>query len=126
MKLLLKVKGFSLPYQFFRHQGRPCHPGKYSWMNDAELQSATIHVMINCSEVRPYIEIFQGLNISNIYTSFQGWFKHQLLNSHPTTQIYHLRGLAEGPGRKVKQWDTYFVNGFKFHTQSRSVGKKNN
>ena len=95
-------------------------------MNDAELQLATIHVMINCSEVGPYIEIFQGLNIGNIYTGFQGWFKHQLLNSHPSTQIYHLRGLAEGPGRKIKQWDTYFVNGFKFHTQSRSVGKKNN
>ena len=41
-----------------------------------------------------------------------------------TAQIFHLRGLADGPRRLVKEWHTYFVNEYKFHTQSRTVGKK--
>jgi hypothetical protein len=43
--------------------------------------------------------------------------------AEPTTQILHLRGLADGPHRLVKKWHTYFLNGYKFHTQSSTVGK---
>lgn len=35
-----------------------------------------------------------------------------------------MRGLADGPHIRVKKWHTYFVNGFKFHTESWTVGKK--
>ena len=35
-----------------------------------------------------------------------------------------LRDLANWPMRCVKEWHTYFVNGYKFHTNERSKGKK--
>ncbi|XP_052724112.1 uncharacterized protein LOC128193952 [Vigna angularis] len=36
----------------------------------------------------------------------------------------HLRDLSLGPLRCVKEWHTYFVNGYKFHTHAWSQGKK--
>ena len=108
----------------FRLLGSPSGSGKEYWMNDAELQSAEVHVLINCHEVGPYLHIFQVLNVGEIYTSFPRWFKDQVLNVEPNMHIFHLRGLADGPHRRVQKWHTYFVNGFKFHTDSWTVGKK--
>ncbi|GAU47807.1 hypothetical protein TSUD_404120, partial [Trifolium subterraneum] len=42
-------------FMVFRPSGRPSGAQKEYWMNDAEMQSATVHVMINCSEVGPYL-----------------------------------------------------------------------
>lgn len=39
-------------------------------------------------------------------------------------QNLNLHHLAYGPKRKVHTWPIYFVNGFKFHTEEWSVGKK--
>ena len=36
----------------------------------------------------------------------------------------HLRDLSYGPMSCVKEWHTYFVNGYKFHTQAWTEGKK--
>ena len=36
----------------------------------------------------------------------------------------HLRGLSLGPLRCEKEWHTFFVNGYKFHTHAWSEGKK--
>ena len=40
----------------FKQQGR--HAGRESihWLTDAELRSAHVHVLINCTEVKPYLE----------------------------------------------------------------------
>ncbi len=52
---------------------------------------------------------------------------------HVYTQVYsesespiieHLRNLSHGPKQRVKEWHTYFVNGYKFQTQSKTEGKK--
>jgi hypothetical protein len=88
------------------------------------MRSANVHVMINCTEVAPYLEYFQRLNVGDTFTCFPEWFKDQVKRAEPTAQIFHLRGLADGPHRLVKQWHTYFTNGYKFHTQSWTVGKK--
>jgi hypothetical protein len=108
----------------FRLSGRDSGAEKEYWMSDAEMRSARVHVLINCTEVGPYLEYFQRLNVGDIFTSFPEWFKKQVNDAEPTAQIYHLRGLADGPRRCVKEWHTYFVNGYKFHTQSWTVGKK--
>lgn len=39
-------------------------------------------------------------------------------------QNQYLHHIAWGPNRKVHTWPMYFVNGFKFHTEDWSVGKK--
>jgi hypothetical protein len=93
-------------------------------MNDAEMQSAAVHVMINCNEVGPYLEYFQRSNVGDIFTCFSEWFKDQLKKVASSPQIEHLRALANGPRRMVKEWHTYFVNGYKFHTKSWTMGKK--
>ena len=36
----------------------------------------------------------------------------------------HLKDLSYGPMNYVKEWHTYFVNGYKFHTQAWTKGKK--
>ena len=40
----------------FQQQGR--HAGRESihWLTDAEFKSAHVHVLINCTEVKPYLE----------------------------------------------------------------------
>jgi hypothetical protein len=108
----------------FRPSGRPFGAQREYWMNDAEMQSAAIHVMINCNEVGPYLEYFQRSNVGDIFTCFPKWFKDQLEKVASSPQIEHLRALANGPRRMVKEWHTYFVNGYKFHTKSWTMGKK--
>ncbi|XP_024630664.2 uncharacterized protein [Medicago truncatula] len=71
----------------FRLLGSPSGSGKEYWMNDAELQSAEVHVLINCHEVGPYLHYFQVLNVGEIYTSFLRWFKDQVLNVEPNMHI---------------------------------------
>lgn len=36
----------------------------------------------------------------------------------------HLRHLSMGPSRSFKEWHTYYVNGYKFHTESWTEGKE--
>jgi hypothetical protein len=50
-----------------------CYSGadKEYWMSDAEMRSANVLVMINCTEVAPYLEYFQRLNVGDTFTSFQ-------------------------------------------------------
>jgi hypothetical protein len=108
----------------FRLSGHLSGAVKDYWMSDAEIRSASVHVMINCIEVGPYLEHFQRLNVGDTYTKFPEWFEDQVKKAEPTLHIFHLRGLSDGPRRQVKEWHTYFVNGYKFHTQSWTVGKK--
>jgi hypothetical protein len=42
----------------------------------------------------------------------------------PTPTVQHLMNLFVGPKSNVKQFHTYFVNGYKFHTQSWTEGKE--
>ena len=42
----------------------------------------------------------------------------------PTQEILHLRNLSEGPIQSANEWHTYFVNGYKFHTETWTEGKK--
>ncbi|KAH1253813.1 hypothetical protein GmHk_04G010384 [Glycine max] len=51
--------------------------------------------------------------------------KPVLVTNEPTNvRNQHLKDLSYGPMSYVKEWHTYFVNGYKFHTQAWSEGKK--
>ena len=41
-----------------------------------------------------------------------------------TDKHYYLTQLAAKPNRYVSTWMAYRVNGFKFHTKARSIGKR--
>ncbi|XP_058747324.1 uncharacterized protein LOC131620309 [Vicia villosa] len=99
-----------------------------------ELQSAHVHVLINCVEVKPYIELYNNFHYeltgeqattTDIHAYFPSWFKQQLAcNVESSPQLLHLRNLAEGPIKRAKKWHTYFVNRYKFHTDEWTEGKK--
>ncbi|XP_072079067.1 uncharacterized protein [Arachis hypogaea] len=102
---------------------------------DKEFSAAMNHILINCDEIKPYIEIFvdfirqDHITLSDeqvdqfIEADFAEWFKnyvHDPLNNVTDSNIH---SLAWGPLRIVKCWPIYKVNGFKFHTRSHSSGK---
>ncbi|KAK7256385.1 hypothetical protein RIF29_29828 [Crotalaria pallida] len=67
-------------------------PGRYSgkqskhWLTEAEWNSAHVHILINCNELKPYHEEFlqSDSNASaSTYTDFPIWFKQQGSQSMP-------------------------------------------
>ncbi|RDX81488.1 hypothetical protein CR513_37828, partial [Mucuna pruriens] len=93
--------------------------GKYNerWLSDKELMAAQLHVLLNCNEVKPFIDIYvqslKGMyrNINDdiidkqIEADFPRWFQEY------------------GPLRLAKSYLIYFVNGYKFHTITWGEGK---
>src|SRR4051812_18410288 len=56
---------------------------------------------------------------------FPSWLKQQLAcDVESSPQLLHLRNLVEDPIKSVNKWHTYFVNGYKFHTDEWKEGKK--
>ncbi|KAI5436175.1 hypothetical protein KIW84_022582 [Lathyrus oleraceus] len=119
---------------FFGIPGRPSGKKNVHWLTQKELQAAHVHVLINCVEVKPYLEAFntsyfqstgEHPNTSDTHAYFPAWFKEQLSCAvAPTQEIIHLRNLSRGPVQSANEWHTYFVNGYKFHTQTWTEGKK--
>ncbi|WVZ20245.1 hypothetical protein V8G54_007567 [Vigna mungo] len=110
-----------------RHSGRE----SIHWLTNEELTSAHAHVLINCNEVQPYFDSFlqfYQLSESNsstyIHANFPMWFREQVHKDSLSVKNQHLRDLSLGPLRCVKEWHTYSVSGFKFHTQAWIQGKR--
>ena len=60
-----------------------------------------------------------------IHVQFPTWFKERLSNIVALIpEILHLRNLSEGHVQSANEWHTYFVNGYKFHTETWTEGKK--
>ncbi|CAK8567794.1 unnamed protein product [Lathyrus sativus] len=104
------------------------------WLTKKEIQSAHVHVLINCIEVKPYLEefnisYFHNISVQatsdHIHAHFSAWFKEKLSCIVTSTQeILHLRNLSEDLIQSANKWHTYFVNGYKFHTETWTEGKK--
>ncbi|KAI5396620.1 hypothetical protein KIW84_023799 [Lathyrus oleraceus] len=119
---------------FFGIPGRPSGKKNVHWLTQKELLAAHVHVLINCVEVKPYLEAFntsyfqstgEHPNTSDTHAYFPAWFKEQLSCAvAPTQEIIHLRNLSRGPVQSANEWHTYFVNGYKFHTKTWTEGKK--
>ncbi|WJX35324.1 hypothetical protein P8452_23334 [Trifolium repens] len=111
--------------------GRQAGAEKVFFPGERVLKAAHVHVLINCTEVQPYLQLFltsQGItpeqSSASINEFFPNWFRHHVYHLEPTPMIQHLRNLSDGPVSNVKQWHTYFVNGYKFHTHSWTEGKE--
>ncbi|CAK8536824.1 unnamed protein product [Lathyrus sativus] len=114
--------------------GRPSGKKGVHWLTQKEMQSAHVHVLINCVEVKPYLEEFNisyfhstGVQATSghIHAHFPALFKEKLsCIIAPTQEILHLRNLFKGPIQSANEWHTYFVNGYKFHTETWTKGKK--
>ncbi|GAU34021.1 hypothetical protein TSUD_393670 [Trifolium subterraneum] len=100
------VNSFNL--SVFKLSGRPGGVEKQYFPGDAALKSAHVHILINCTEVQPYFDLF--LSSEEITLEQSSARTHEFF-----PQWSH-----------VKQWHTYFVNGYKFHTKSWTEGKKTN
>jgi hypothetical protein len=71
-------------------------------------------------------EITPEQSSARTHEFFPQWFTNYIHHQHPTPTVQHLMNLSLGPRSRVKQWHTYFVNGYKFHTKSWTEGKKTN
>ncbi|WVZ23067.1 hypothetical protein V8G54_001611 [Vigna mungo] len=115
----------------FDQPGR--HSGRESthWLSDEELRSAHVHVLINCNEVQPYLDSFlhtyqlsQSNSSAYIHANFPLWFRQKVHDESLSVRNQHLRDLSLAPLRCVKEWHTFFANGYKFHTHAWSQGKR--
>ncbi|XP_059299092.1 uncharacterized protein LOC132051859 isoform X1 [Lycium ferocissimum] len=62
-----------------------------------------------------------------VYPMFSQWFREYVHN--PVNYDVHgqfLRDIAWGPDAKVRKLSKYFLNGYRFHTEEWSKGKKTN
>ncbi|XP_057418581.1 uncharacterized protein LOC130712785 [Lotus japonicus] len=120
----------------FSHPGRTAGTSRSRYLTDMESAVAHLHILLNCDEVKPFIERFEQHleasfpNISRadidgrIASEFPTWFRSYVHDRNNMVDDQLLHHLAWGPNRKVETWPIYFVNGFKFHTKEWSVNKK--
>ncbi|KAK2383561.1 hypothetical protein QL285_070997 [Trifolium repens] len=111
--------------------GRPSGKPKVYWLLDEEWKSAHVHVLINCDEVKPYLEAFLHYHSTDeqdasslIHDEFPNWLKAYVQDERNGTINPYVKALSWGPCSKATSWHMYFVNGYKFHTQDWSHGKK--
>jgi hypothetical protein len=66
------------------------------------LKAAHVHVLINCTEVAPYLDQFLMEQSSDqIHSNFPSWFKQQVYLQEKTPLNQHLRNLSNGPNSNM-------------------------
>ncbi|KAH0769045.1 hypothetical protein KY290_013026 [Solanum tuberosum] len=119
---------FTYPRKGFGEQGP-------KYLTEEELDATHIYILLNFVEVQPYVKNF----IDSLRRNFPqitekevdmkldedlaSWFK-RYARVHIDNQF--VKALADGPRRSVKPFTSYNVNGFKFHTKSRSSSRSSN
>ncbi|XP_019266148.1 PREDICTED: uncharacterized protein LOC109243643 [Nicotiana attenuata] len=113
----------------FKHAGRSFGKKKPRRLDDKEYHAARTYVLLNCDEVKPYIRIYEDTlreiqpNIQNseidakLETEFATWFEKYAHDPSSGISNQIIKDLAEGPLYKVKSFNGYVVNGYKFHTE---------
>nr|GMD28243.1 uncharacterized protein LOC109179592 [Ipomoea batatas] len=112
----------------FKYPGRAFGKSKARYMTDEEFKAAQTYVLLNCSEVEPFIEIYteelkrSQPNISSttidgkLENEFANWFNDYAHDPSNNISNKFIKDLAKGPLRCVNTYSGYYVNGFKFHT----------
>ncbi|KAK9076396.1 hypothetical protein SSX86_004730 [Deinandra increscens subsp. villosa] len=105
--------------------------GKRRHMSFEELKKAHTYVLLNCVEVYPYIDEFDGV-APEVYPDesiaflrenhFAEWFEKRVMIGLIDGSTRHLEILARKPSIFAKSHNGYFVNGYKFHTQKYGKG----
>ncbi|XP_050222148.1 uncharacterized protein LOC126672242 [Mercurialis annua] len=112
----------------FKPNGRPVGACWNRYLDDAEYVAARNYILLNCPEIKPYREVFEGelyeINpeitptevLVKLDSEFAFWFEQYVKD--PTVCINpYILSLAKGPLRSVKTFKGYCVNGFKFNTE---------
>ncbi|XP_055959774.1 uncharacterized protein LOC130014845 [Mercurialis annua] len=112
----------------FKPKGRPIGASRNRYLDDAEYNAARSYILLNCTEIEPFREVFEGelyeINpemtqtevVVKLESEFSFWFEQYVKDQTVCTNPYIL-SLAEGPLRSVKTFKGYCVNGFKFNTE---------
>nr|GLL21135.1 uncharacterized protein LOC109179592 [Ipomoea trifida] len=112
----------------FKYPGRAFGKSKARYMTDEEFKAAQTYVLLNCSEVEPFIEVYteelkrSQPNISSttidgkLENEFANWFNDYAHDPSNNISNKFIKDLAKGPLRCVNTYSGYYVNGFKFHT----------
>ncbi|XP_057999181.1 uncharacterized protein LOC131178003 [Hevea brasiliensis] len=113
----------------FTHSGRPLGKGKVRYLTEQEFQAAQMYILLNYIEVKPYIDIFVNeLHMANpnindkqvdekLEREFDKWFNKYVHNPSNNISSQFLKDLSKGPLRSVMCYNSYVVNGYKFHTK---------
>ncbi|XP_057996505.1 uncharacterized protein LOC131175846 [Hevea brasiliensis] len=113
----------------FTHSGRPLGKGKVRYLTEQEFQAAQMYILLNCIEVKPYIDIFVNeLHMANpnindkqvdekLEREFDKWFNKYVHNPSNNISSQFLKDLSKGPLRSVMCYNSYVVNGYKFQTK---------
>nr|GMC47958.1 uncharacterized protein LOC109179592 [Ipomoea batatas] len=112
----------------FKYLGRAFGEAKVRYMTDEEYKAAQTYVLLNCSEVEPFIEVYieelkrSQPNISSttidhkLENEFAKWFNDYAHDPSNNISNKFIKDLAKGSLRSVNTYSGYYVNGFKFHT----------
>nr|GMC51112.1 uncharacterized protein LOC109179592 [Ipomoea batatas] len=122
------VDGHEETLSIFKYSGRAFGKAKVRYMTDEEYKAAQTYVLLNCSEVEPFIEVYieelkrSQPNISStpidrkLENEFANWFNDYAHDPSNNISNKFIKDLAKGPLRSVNTYSGYYVNGFKFHT----------
>ncbi|XP_043816628.1 uncharacterized protein LOC110624237 [Manihot esculenta] len=112
----------------FKCTGRTIGKGKSRYMTEDEIQAAQTYILLNCPEVKTYIDIYVERvkstqpNITDavvdekLERDFVKWFYKYAHESPNNVQNQLMQDVAKGPLRSVTTFNGYCVNGCKFNT----------
>ncbi|KAF7821161.1 uncharacterized protein G2W53_026616 [Senna tora] len=88
-----------------------------------------MYVLQNCEEVSPFLQKYmdnQALTSNETdYSDFPDWFQARVFELCAEKKATdELISLAVGPDKVAKLYPMIMVNGFRFHTRARALGKK--
>ncbi|XP_004505399.1 uncharacterized protein [Cicer arietinum] len=112
-------------------RGRPSGKSRTHYLTDNEWKSDQVHVLINCDEIKPYLDLFLENHSINeedasrrIHAEFPIWLKAYVNNEANEVTNKDIIALSRGPSSMAISWNIYFVNGYTFHTKAYNIDKK--
>ncbi|KAF7802613.1 uncharacterized protein G2W53_041724 [Senna tora] len=98
-------------------------------MSHIELHEARMYVLRNCEEVAPFLKQYEENRASTSnetdYSDFPDWFRARVFElCAEQNATDELISLAIGPNKIANLYPMFMVNGFRFHTRARALGKK--
>lgn len=112
----------------FREAGRPIGGSDSITLKRADARKMHLYILLNCDAVDMFIREFDeqfctGLNgdaerTVMRQTHFQDWFNAAMENKVYREGTTELLALSRQPKLRVRRYNRYIVNGFRFHTMS--------
>ncbi|KAJ8773797.1 hypothetical protein K2173_008260 [Erythroxylum novogranatense] len=112
----------------FTYPRRTSERARRRMLTEEEIDAAHGYILLNCQEVLPFVHLYEALlheimpgitqdDMNNeVGKQFPRWFaRYAVENSIQNKFIFYL---VKGPLRTVYSYPVYFVNGYKYHTES--------